>query len=211
MKRVYFIRHGETASNVSRVWQDPSEPLNDKGLSQAAQVAERVRHLKIDRIIASSMPRAIQTVNEISKATSIPYEISDLFREIKIPSSLIGAPHTIDPLSPQCIFRKLRIENAADANWHFDDEENPTDFLQRIKTALHYLEEQPEDNLLVVTHGGCLRCLLGYVVTAGSCDAVDVYRFFKTVKTINTGITVLEFSDDGWVVNTFNDHAHFAE
>ncbi len=211
MKKVYLVRHGETNSNVSRAWQDPEEPLNDTGLAQAEQVADRLRHLKVDRIISSTMPRALQTTEKIVAAQGMPFETSDLFREIKVPTSLIAAPFTEVTETPQQQFIAERVAHASEADWYFEDEENPTDFLLRVKSALAFLTEQSEDTLLVVTHGGFLRCALGYIITEGTCDATDVYRFLKTIKTTNTGITVLEFSEGMWTLRVFNDHAHFAE
>jgi 2,3-bisphosphoglycerate-dependent phosphoglycerate mutase len=210
-KKIYLVRHGETNSNVSRAWQDPDEHLNDNGLAQAELVATRLRHLKVDRIITSTMPRALQTTEKIVSTMGLSYDTSDLLREIKVPTSLIAAPFTEEAGTPQQQFISQRLAYASDATWHFEDEENPTEFLFRVKSALKFLTEQNEDSLLVVTHGGFLRCVLGYIITEGNCDATDVYRFFRTIKTTNTGITVLQYDEKGWVLRVFNDHAHFAE
>ena len=45
MKRIYFVRHGETNGNVGGYWQGPQEPLNVRGLQQADVVAERAKGL----------------------------------------------------------------------------------------------------------------------------------------------------------------------
>ncbi len=211
MKRVYFVRHGETASNVNRSWQDPGESLNENGQEQVTVVAKRLKELKFDKMIVSTIPRAIQTAEAIVSENKMPYELSDLFREIKPPTSLIGAIHSSDAESVMSKFKVARVEFAHDEAWHFEDEENATDFLIRIKKSLDYLSKLPEENILVVTHGGYLRCCLGWVITGGECTARDMYKFTTTAKMTNTGITVLEYNNSNWVLNTWNDQAHFAE
>ena len=211
MKRVYFVRHGETASNVNRSWQDPGESLNENGQEQVTVVAKRLKELKFDKMIVSTIPRAIQTAEAIVSENKMPYELSDLFREIKPPTSLIGAIHSSDAESVMSKFKVARVEFAHDEAWHFEDEENATDFLIRIKKSLDYLSKLPEENILVVTHGGYLRCCLGWIITGGEFTARDMYKFTTTAKMTNTGITVLEYNNSNWVLNTWNDQAHFAE
>ncbi|MBY0538280.1 histidine phosphatase family protein [Patescibacteria group bacterium] len=211
MKRVYFVRHGETASNVNRSWQDPTEILNEKGQEQVTVVAKRIKSLTFDKMIVSTLPRAVQTAEAIVLENNMKYELSDLFREIKPPTSLIGAVHTDDEESLMNKFKIARAEFADDEAWRFEDEENGTDFLNRIKKSLQYLRDLPEENILVVTHGGYLRCCLGLVITAGDCTARDMYKFTTTAKMTNAGITVIEWNDSNWVLNTWNDQAHFAE
>lgn len=211
MKKVYFVRHGETASNVNRSWQDPAEPLNETGEAQVTVVAKRLKALTFDKMIVSTIPRAIQTAEAIVAENNMPYELSDLFREIKPPTSLIGATHSNDAESVMSKFKVARVEFASDEAWYFEDEENATDFLNRIKKSLDYLAELPEDNILVVTHGGYLRCCLGLIITGGDCIASDMFKFTNTAKMTNTGITVLEYKDSNWILNTWNDQAHFAE
>lgn len=211
MKRVYFVRHGETESNVNRSWQDPNEPLNENGQKQVNILAKRIKNLKLDRMIVSTIPRAVQTADAIVLENDMKYELSDLFREIKPPTSLIGATHTDDEESVMSKFKVARVEFAHDETWRFEDEENGADFLNRIKNSLEFLAELPEENILVVTHGGYLRCCLGLVITAGDCTARDMYKFTVTSKMTNAGITVLEYNDSSWLLNTWNDQAHFAD
>lgn len=211
MKKVYFVRHGETASNLNRSWQDPNEPLNETGEAQVAVVAKRIKTLTFDKMIVSTIPRAIQTAEAIVAENNMQYELSDLFREIKPPTSLIGAAHSSDAESVISKFKVARAEFAHDETWYFEDEENATDFLNRIKKSLDYLSQLPEEHILVVTHGGYLRCCLGLVITGGDCTPRDMYKFTNTAKMTNTGITVLEYKDSNWVLNTWNDQAHFAE
>lgn len=211
MKKIYFVRHGETQSNIDRSFQDPEELLNERGLAQAEILAKRIKSLRIDKIIASTMPRAMQTADAIIKENNMTYETSDLFREIKPVSSIVGAPHSDNPESLLVKYKRARELHAGDDSWHFEDEENPADFLKRIKDSLLHLASLPDEKILVVTHGMYLRCCVGYIINAGRCKPVDLLTFKDTLKMTNAGITVVDYKEKNWVLTTWNDYAHFAE
>jgi len=211
MKTVYFVRHGETNGNVGGYWQGPNEPLSPVGLQQADVVASRAKNITIDRLIASTMVRAQQTAAAVSKLIAVPVESSDLFREIKDPSSVINDRPS--PESDRVIqaYRQARIEHADDATYRFEDEETATEFFERIKSALTFLREQPEENIMVVSHGNFIRSMVGLVLQEGQYVHTDMMKFNRQIATTNTGITVLRFENDHFRLLTYNDHAHFAE
>ena len=211
MKTIYFIRHGQTDSNSTGAQQGPAEPLNTIGLRQAATVAERTKHLPIERVITSSMTRAEQTGEAIAAALDLSYETSDLLRELAIPTELQGALPDPDPEAPINKYMKGRVAYADDPTWRFADGENFQDLIDRIAAALAFLAEQPEDHIAVVSHGRFLRALAGYVVTAGTCSGADVETFSNTLKVTNTGIAVLQYDKEQWKLLTWNDMAHLAE
>jgi broad specificity phosphatase PhoE len=58
---IYFVRHGESVNNVSKNYQGADVKLSDLGCKQAEIVAERLTHVPIDVILASSFTRAHDT------------------------------------------------------------------------------------------------------------------------------------------------------
>ena len=66
---IYLIRHGETASNRSRVVQFPETPLSQRGIAQARLLGARVVELGITRIVSSDMARARMTAEAVEAAT----------------------------------------------------------------------------------------------------------------------------------------------
>ena len=45
---IYLVRHGETAANSRNIVQGQSNvPLNEKGLAQAARLAERLKESEL--------------------------------------------------------------------------------------------------------------------------------------------------------------------
>ena len=90
MKTVYFVRHGEAEVNVSETFGAEDTPLTEKGRKQARASAERCAHLSAEVMLVSTMERAKETASFVSGLIDIPIVSSDLFRERKRPSSLVG-------------------------------------------------------------------------------------------------------------------------
>jgi broad specificity phosphatase PhoE len=211
MKTIYFVRHGETAGNVGGFWQTGEEPLNPRGLEQADRVAERAKNITIDRLLASTMVRAQQTAGAVSREINLPVESSDLFREIKDPSSVMSSGPDPEKDAIIEIYRSARIEHENDPLWRFEDEETKVEFFERIKTALVYLADLPEENIMVVSHGNFIRSMIGLLVQDLQYVPGDYFKFNRQITTTNTGITILRYENDRFRLLSYNDHAHFAE
>jgi len=211
MKRVYFVRHGETNGNLGGFWQGPEEPLNEKGRHQANVVATRAQNIDIDRLLSSTMTRAQQTAETISSATKLEIEFFDLFREQKDPTCVLGDNKggEKDEIIERCT--QERREHYMDPVWHFDDEENPTEFIARVREAMNFLSRRSEENIMVVSHGNFIRYFAGLVIVGEANPIEAAKRFKSSFTTSNTGITICTFEDGVWSLLTWNDHAHFAE
>ena len=77
--RVYLARHGQTDGNLKGIaqgWTDT--PLNQTGLQQAADLAERLRGVKLNAIYSSTLNRSRTTAEAVAagrkkvKLTSVP-------------------------------------------------------------------------------------------------------------------------------------------
>lgn len=64
-----FVRHGETDGNHARIFQTAEQPLNARGLAQAEAASEVLKGEKIQRIVASTMPRAWVTAEILGDRT----------------------------------------------------------------------------------------------------------------------------------------------
>ena len=59
---IYVIRHGQTELNSRGVLQGRSDrPLNETGIAQAREAAERLSGIRFDRVYTSPLMRAMQT------------------------------------------------------------------------------------------------------------------------------------------------------
>ena len=59
---IYIIRHGKTELNKAKVLQGRSNfPLNEEGIRQAREAAERLGDVSFSRVFSSPLTRAVQT------------------------------------------------------------------------------------------------------------------------------------------------------
>ncbi|MEK7641800.1 MAG: histidine phosphatase family protein [Patescibacteria group bacterium] len=207
MKHIYLVRHGESEGNVGLYRQGPQSPLTEKGREQARVIAERFRHVPLDGFVSSTMTRAHETAEIISAVIGKPFDRSELFIERLRPSAQYGMPKK----SPEsAAIDKILLENYADPDFRFADEENFKDLDERAQKSLDFFLEHPGEHILVITHGLFMRVLVGKVIfgdqlTGKLCDGL-----FRAMKTHNTGLSIFVHDQEkgGWVVRSWNDHSH---
>ena len=62
MGMIYIIRHGKTAMNHANLLQGRSDiPLNEEGIRQAREAADRLRDIRFDYVFTSPLGRAVET------------------------------------------------------------------------------------------------------------------------------------------------------
>ena len=79
--KIHLVRHGETPLNAARILQHPDTPLSERGIAQAARVAQRLADAGIAAILTSDYARALATAEAIRAATGAPMEVEPLLRE----------------------------------------------------------------------------------------------------------------------------------
>jgi probable phosphoglycerate mutase len=208
MKKVYFVRHGQSEGNASDKYQLDSSSLSALGREQASQIADRATRLPVEALIASSMPRAQETAEFIQTATGLAIESSDLFVERQRPPAQQGLVRT----SPEAVaMDEAMIENFAVSGYRLAGEENFDDLKERASKALSYLINHKKDSLLVVTHGLFLRVLLAQASFGPLLTAPVMSTFLGTYQSSNTGLSVFEYDEqrrNPWSIVTWNDHTH---
>ncbi|TSC63711.1 MAG: hypothetical protein G01um1014106_427 [Parcubacteria group bacterium Gr01-1014_106] len=204
---VYFVRHGQSELNAQHVHQHPDTKLSETGLKQAEVVAKRFHSLAVDMIVSSTYERAKQTAGIIANAIQKPVEYSDLFVEIKRPSEIRGK-HIQDPEVIK--IKELMETNAHDPSWRYADEESAHDLKTRSVSAIQYLHDLHKEHVLVVTHGGILRTMIGVMIFGADLTSREDALLWRFLSTSNTGITICHHHDDHWRLITWNDRAHLA-
>jgi len=137
VKRVYFVRHGETEGNLGRYYQSPASPLTELGHKGAKAVAERFRHIAIDALMASPFVRAQQTAEHISNVLGIPVVTFDPFHELLHPTTVHGVQFNSDE---GLAHKKAYKENYVVEDWKPAGAENYYDVLQRVSACTTLLE-----------------------------------------------------------------------
>lgn len=148
---IVLVRHGETALNAARVMQPAATPLSDRGMRQAAAVAARLAAAPVGAILASDLPRALQTAEAIAAACGRAIGTTPLLQERNF-GDLRGRAY--DALG----FDPLAMDDAPPGG------ESTADFASRVGAAFDVIRaavEVVEGDLVVVTHGLVIRHLLG--------------------------------------------------
>ena len=79
----YLIRHGESTSNVNKTFTGQQDAqLTPLGCQQAECISRYFLGIHIDRIYASDLSRAYNTVVPLSKVSRVPIEKNAALREI---------------------------------------------------------------------------------------------------------------------------------
>ncbi|MFH0830504.1 MAG: histidine phosphatase family protein [Parcubacteria group bacterium] len=205
---LYLVRHGQTEANKARILDQDKGPLSSEGRADALKLAKRLKHEKIDTLIASDYERTVETATIISVQLKLPITKTVLAREERIPSSLVSKPQ--DGGSFETCYRALADKHADDPDWHYEDAENPTEMLVRAKKFLAFAQGFSGERICVVTHRGFLRYVAAAVILGEAAEPALVRRYIRPhLEHFNTAITVCEFfSQKGWRLIAWNDQAH---
>ena len=145
MKRLYFVRHGQSEMNVSGHYAGSyNTPLTAEGRKQAHEAGKQAKNLGIDYIVCSPLSRAHDTAKIIAK--EIGYDerdihLNSLFVERDF-GRLEGTPWSPD----------IDLDGIADV-------ESDETLLKRARMALDFLETLEADTVLVASHGAFGRAL----------------------------------------------------
>lgn len=171
----YFLRHGQTNCNATRIFQSADEPLSVLGLEQAARAAAVLAGEPIRSIVCSDMNRAFVTASTVAVPLGLTPQPQAGLRERHF-GVLIGS-------------------SSADIDWTCDPEggESLAGFVARKRPALAAALEATAP-VLVVAHGGTLyvlAALLSVPVDASLIGNAQPLRFDQrdgrwTVRALQT-------------------------
>ena len=146
VKRLYFIRHGESTFNANHAWNGSSDmPLTPKGREQAKEAGRKAREagLVFDVIISSPLSRALDTAKLVASELDYPKDhilvryqyVERAFGKLEGRRDLVaGTKYFID-------------ESAIDP---YDGVERLADLQKRMDDFLEYVQSLPHDTILVV-------------------------------------------------------------
>ena len=136
----YFLRHGQTGRNASRIFQAVDEPLSELGRQQAQRAAERLTGEPIRTLVCSDAHRALETAHSVAACLRLVPLLREDLRERHF-GALIGT-------------------SSVNLDWNCAPEGGETlaQFVDRKRVALRFALDQPAP-VLVVAHGGTLYVL----------------------------------------------------
>lgn len=193
MIELILVRHGETDSNIKGTylgWTDIE--LNQKGIEQAYKAKEKLKGTKINAVFSSPLKRAMRTaeiINENLGQAVIPNE--------GLKERNFG---TWDDLTCQEITEKYPEEYKFYTedwiNYCIKDGESSKQAYQRIIGFVQDLIQRHHEGVfLVVTHLGCIRNILAYIL---ELNIEGSWHF----RVDNAGISRIQINDEKYAYLT---------
>lgn len=205
---LYLIRHGESVANVEPIvgGMRGDIGLTPRGRAQAARLEARLREgeFRADALYASTLPRARETAEYVSRALGLPVRFADEWHELR-PGAADGL--TIDEWRRR--FQRHGYPPEHDPFQLFaPGGESWATFLLRVGVALtDVVARHPGERVAVVCHGGVLEASFYHAFGLGPTS--NTVRF----RPLNTSIThwqhhAISGAPGRWTLVTFNDAAH---
>lgn len=176
MKRLLFVRHGQTDLNVAmRFAGHLPAMLTDAGKLQAIEAGRRTKESVpvVDLIVTSTFQRAIDTAKLIAKELEYPeerIEESDLFIERNFGS--------LEGTLTEDFFREHTYADTDEA----EGAETVEQLQARAELGLAWLKKRDEDIILLVGHGAYGRALRRVIAGRPYTDEFEGLKFIDNAE-----------------------------
>ena len=204
MTRLIIVRHAESAYNIqNRIQGHLDSNLTKKGLSQARNLARRIRHFHIDAVYSSDLGRAYSTTVEITKHL----DRVKIIRDPKLREILLGdwegmTPEEVDKLYNKGFQQWQRKPSAM----VIPRAEKIGHFRKRVTQRVRQISARnPGKTVLIVTHGGVITALLSDWLKA------DFDCVLKGFQIDNTSLTFVDVTKNNFKLWVINDTDHLAK
>jgi broad specificity phosphatase PhoE len=202
MKKIWFIRHAESAANAGLPTSYPDTiPLTEKGIRQAEELAGLISEPP-RLFVMSPFIRTQETAKPtLEKFPGVPTEIWPIHEfDFLSPEQCVGT--TVEERRPWVVNYWARCE----AGYvHGKGAESFAAFKTRIIACLNQLESSPHDFIIVFAHGHVMRAIWQYLITGNTLFDDGCMRYFRDTMTQlavpNTAIFKVTFDGESWHVN----------
>jgi broad specificity phosphatase PhoE len=200
-RRIFLMRHGDvTYFDASGRAIDPeSVPLNERGRDEASAAGRefKAQQIRFDKVIASGLPRTLETAQRVLAETGqqIDIDVWPQWQEIR-GGRLSDLPPKDFERAFLSVFDGIVPETTA-----FLGGETIGELLDRVLPPLQRLRDDGSwDTVLLVLHGGVNRALLSHAITGGG------RTFFGHLSQTTGCINALDVGDKpgDWVIRALN-------
>jgi len=195
--KLIIVRHGETFENLNDISQGHlNSQLSPKGIEQAKKVSQRLKDIKIDIAFSSDLDRALNTCNEILK-------FHKHTKLVKTPILREQAKGVFEGKTREERKKLLKEDTSPFHEWHPEGGERLVDVWNKIIPFLQkIIKEHSSENVLLVSHGGPIACILSYLHNK------NIEDFGDYVPRENTAISIMTIKDKKIEFDTLNCSKH---
>jgi len=190
----FFVRHGESEANAAGIFAGRRDsPLTERGRRQSDVVAEALRDIAFDRIVATPLSRSLDTALVVARTRGLPVYIERDLVEIDV-GEKTGAKY--DEVRGLPAWKD-------DGFVAWPGGETLGQVLDRaLGVVRRVAREVPGGTVLVIGHGGVTRILVSHFL--GILPRLD-----RSPAT-NTNVTVIVTDGDSGKVERLFESAHMA-
>ncbi|MBK9122213.1 MAG: histidine phosphatase family protein [Chloroflexi bacterium] len=197
LKRVIFVRPGETDWNHAERWQGWLDtPINAHGQQQVEKLATLMRNIGIARLYTSDLRRARQTAEVIGQACGVTPIPDPRLRERNIGRWQGMKLEEVHAWFPD------QYEHYVNDRYTFriPEGETLTDVGDRMEEAFHEIVAAGDvETIAIVTHTVSIRVLLYRLIPGFDAESARLG---------NSSVTTIEPSATGWRIVVANDISH---
>jgi broad specificity phosphatase PhoE len=167
--KFYLIRHGQTTGDLeNRFGGDYDDHLTDEGITQANQLADKLKGTSIEIIFSSPKIRAQQVSQILNSKLGCEQKTLDNLRERNQNGVLTGL--TREEAKEK--FPTL-VEEVKDYKNQIEGAESYQDFKDRVSQIWNEISKSNYSIIGIVTHGGVIRTFFREILKAGEIDVAD--------------------------------------
>lgn len=167
--RIFLVRHGESTSDVEdRYGGDYDDHLTGKGKSQTEKLCERLSPNGIEIVFSSPKARAREGAEILKGCLGCGLEIVENLKERNRYGILTGMKKSEA--------RKKYPEQVGLLENHLtnlEGGENYSHFKGRVLRAFDEIADSDYGNVVIVTHGGPIGCIVREVLRLGEFRSLD--------------------------------------
>lgn len=192
--RLVLMRHGETDSNSKTIfcgWTD--SVLTKRGIKQAQLAGKYLDRFKFDRIYSSDLTRAVETACQTAIRQGLEIVKLQELREIY---GGLWENKSADQILKEFKEQREKYFNG-ELDCQLEGGESLNQFKERAISVIKDIAYNSQGKtVLVVTHGGILRMLDGYLFSNKGWKDCEWYS--------NVGVTVAEFDGENFSLEQHN-------
>lgn len=171
---MFIQRHGESVANEKKIFScknfDPE--LTENGIKQIEALVEFYKDKKIKKIVVSPSLRAIQTVEIISEAIGVEYEVDDELIEVDL-GDLEGKTYEVS--------HRLKIFHGIIENWVWGDKQLKFvggESYKEVEARVSRLRKEylDRDDVLLVAHNTLFAIMMSFDRTVESTSDLFMRR-----------------------------------